>query len=142
MRKCKSSAIKAEAKEDDLFEDEEEEEKVSNRRRIPKIRKDWRVMRAEDRFDTKKIPSTKPKKTSVIKKEKCACDICKKVFCDVGSMNRHMRSFHLNIKPFTCNRCGKATATHSDMKSHLLWMHYNKREIQSLNVSRYSTHHV
>ena len=59
------------------------------------------------------------------------CDLCKKGFSRVYSLQRHMKS-HTGAKLFQCNFCDKKFAQNDYLKKHKARKHYESKNIKCL----------
>lgn len=57
------------------------------------------------------------------------CDICLKRFNDRSSMNKHVRTMHVDFKPHKCSVCDKNFASTSHLSEHMV-KHTNQRRFQ------------
>ena len=57
--------------------------------------------------------------SSVEERAKFPCDVCGKSFCDKSSVNKHVRSVHMNYKPFKCSQCDLTFSERKTMREHM-----------------------
>ena len=51
------------------------------------------------------------------------CDFCDKSFGEKGNLDKHISDVHLRLKPFKCDDCDKSFARKSDLNRHIASMH-------------------
>ncbi|KAJ8682228.1 hypothetical protein QAD02_018020 [Eretmocerus hayati] len=69
-----------------------------------------RNLECEDRVPNNESP--------VLQDRAGICVICKKTFCDVNTLERHMKWSHTGVRRFTCMECGKSFITRWCLKRH------------------------
>ena len=63
------------------------------------------------------------------------CAQCKKRFNDRSSMNKHTKTVHADLRPYTCSLCEKCLTSSSHLKDHQV-THTNQKEFQCLQCGK------
>ncbi|VUZ42883.1 unnamed protein product [Hymenolepis diminuta] len=65
------------------------------------------------------------------------CSHCEKSLASKKSLNNHIARFHNSeVKPFSCEECGKLFALSIDVRKHVDWVHKGVRK-SSVMLKRY-----
>ena len=63
--------------------------------------------------------SSKSEDTILDKEKSKKCGVCEKIYCNVGTLNRHMKSVHGGEKTHICDECPARYSRREDLDNHL-----------------------
>ena len=60
------------------------------------------------------------------------CSLCDKKYTRAGNLSRHITAFHLGVKRYVCERCGRRFAAKKELENHIKYIH-----LQEVRPSKY-----
>ena len=78
-----------------------------------------------DKVDYERLPKKDLEKAKIVKNQKCevTCEICGSLFLYKWSLNRHVNSVHLKLKPFQCKTCLEYFTEKRGLQKHMIKVH-------------------
>ena len=65
------------------------------------------------------------------------CELCDKLFSQQGSLNRHIKAVHDQIKDIRCIQCNFTCSQQSDLKTHIKQVHLRPAESKRMSLGEY-----
>ena len=83
-----------------------------------------KIVKMEDKVPTNKMEEEPKERGRIYKLERKTanhlCPHCDKKYRRHNTLKLHIRSFHLNLKPFKCDYCDKSFGVRGYLKTHLI----------------------